>query len=82
MITFSITNTIHEDYHKVVVFVKYTDGNKIIEETARFPLETKVSDILISLKERVIHIENRELVVKEMMRQLREDVAHIIESEE
>jgi KaiC/GvpD/RAD55 family RecA-like ATPase len=77
MITFSVTNTIQENNETIIVFVEYKDGNKIIEETARFPLETKVSDILISLKERVGHIQNRELAVIEMMRQLREDIVEI-----
>ena len=74
MITFSITNTIQEDEETIIVFVKYQSGNKDIEETARFPLESKVADILDSIKKRVIYIQNRELAVIEMMRQLREDI--------
>lgn len=77
MITFSVTNTIQEDDETIIVFVKYQNGNKDIEETARFPLETKVADILNSIKQRVAYIENRELVAIEMIRQLREDIVEI-----
>jgi hypothetical protein len=77
MITFNITNTIQEDDETIIVFVKYQDGTKTIEETARFSFETKVADILSSLKERAAQIETRELAVIEMIRQLREDVAGV-----
>lgn len=77
MITFSVTNTMLEGDEAIIVFVKYQNGTKTIEETARFPLETKVADISSSLRERAAQIESRELAVIEMMRQLREDVAGV-----
>jgi hypothetical protein len=69
----TITNT-RLEVEEIIVFVSFNVGEKLLEDTFRFPLNISVPEMLAAAQERYQFYLDREVRIKEIYEEAREEL--------